>query len=671
MLLHSLPYRSESPLIDASRKKRQVSSSLGRSVLGDISNYAEVISDDVKSKKAHLGLSMLDKFKYGIPFHVWDGNRAHAPMLFRPPAFICDPMPPLPAPRLPASPLKPSSTQHSTTDHFFNDDVETILVTEDTDTSSTQRSTTEDHDANGDVETIMMSDNDEDSLNHSTSEDHTDADTMNFFTTDLLHRYKTIDTVVPNVDQHFLTCIKGQVNVAAFKFIQDAVFAYALIIQGIFPIANDFQGKIGHTENLVLRYLKSKYFPVRKVSWNDLCPYSSTTTNTVIDQAKIAKLIAIDDVINDNYSRLDQHIVCVGTVRIPCIYIGGKTCQTSFERACALGIVTDKIALSTNFHVCQCRIKGKTCLVLEDRAHPSAHLMDGSSKSNEEFMETIFILNAMGRSTYEAAELGLDNITPEMFQTCLDDELKELSEELKKQMEGRELMTALLYNDPSGQFPKKHRMLRYMKGHDEEIRKLVLVWKGWGPKVLWSILLHGYIYLNPLEYNEPVRFWREVFSNDDLFARFMSSGVARFLINDSVTEMLVYLRVWFNNDEAFIGALSHGLALSLSDSRKAFDFSQAIDDLLDQVDYDITQFSHQLRTYGTHLYRKVKVVDRNALGTNTKWELKLVELKEWKTDQIVSLTFMVYQHIVNRLVFLLNALRPCVICRHTRRGGTS
>ena len=26
------------------------------------------------------------------------------------------------------------STQHSTTDHFFNDDVETILVTEDTDT---------------------------------------------------------------------------------------------------------------------------------------------------------------------------------------------------------------------------------------------------------------------------------------------------------------------------------------------------------------------------------------------------------------------------------------------------------------------------------------------------------------------------------------------------------
>ena len=56
---------------------------------------------------------------------------------------------------------------------------------------------------------------------------------------------------------------------------------------------------------------------------------------------------------------------------------------------------------------------------------------------------------------------------------------------------------------------------------------------------------------------------------------------------------------------------------------------------------------------------------------DAEWELKLVELKEWKTEQIVSLTFMVYQHIVNRLVFLLNALRPCVICRHTRRGGTS
>ena len=121
----SLKSSLTSSLIDASRKKRQVLSSPGRSVFGDISNhYAEVIPDNVKLKKAHIDFSILDNFKFGHPFYTWDGNRAHEPMLFYPPAFICDPMPPLPAPHLPASPLKLPSVN-----------VKTILESDETSSS--------------------------------------------------------------------------------------------------------------------------------------------------------------------------------------------------------------------------------------------------------------------------------------------------------------------------------------------------------------------------------------------------------------------------------------------------------------------------------------------------------------------------------------------------------
>ena len=51
-----------------------------------------------------------------------------------------------------------------------------------------------------------------------------------------------------------------------------------------------------------------------KVSFNDVCPYSSTTVNKVIDQSMIAKIAMIDDVINDNYSRLEHHLACVGSI---------------------------------------------------------------------------------------------------------------------------------------------------------------------------------------------------------------------------------------------------------------------------------------------------------------------------------------------------------------------
>lgn len=61
-------------------------------------------------------------------------------------------------------------------------------------------------------------------------------DTTNYIVADLINRYTTVNTMVPDIDQYYFTCFEGKVNVVAFKFIQDAVCGYALIIQGIYPI---------------------------------------------------------------------------------------------------------------------------------------------------------------------------------------------------------------------------------------------------------------------------------------------------------------------------------------------------------------------------------------------------------------------------------------------------
>jgi hypothetical protein len=517
-----------------------------------------------------------------------------------------------------------------------------------------------------DKDTIMMSDEDEMWSNNSTTKDNDgdgnhdyyDDDLENFSLAKLNYEYKNIDTVVPNVDHHYITCFKGEVNVVAYKFIQDAVYGYALIIQGIFPIVNDFQGKIGKTEELVLRYLNAEYFPVRKVSFNDVCPYSSTTVNKVIDQSMIAKIAVIDDVINDNYSRLDHHLACVRSIRIPCVYIGGKTCQDMFLRACSLGIVTDKISLTDHYEVSQCRISGKICLVLEGRNHPSAHLMLGAKSSKDEIIETIFILNAMGRCTLEAFKLGLHKISPQMFQTCLEIEQANLAIEKRKQMEGRSLLTELLYGDSSGHFFEQHRMLCYMDGHNEEVWMLVSKWKLWGKKALWSTLLHGSIYLNPLEYDHIAEFWHDEFCDDDLYAKFMSSGIARFLIHEQVHAMLYFLRDQFlrdqfDNDSVFVQALSHGLGLAISDPNRVNSFLTQVDKLWGQVGNDIDQAAQILRSLGTQItHGKINYQMRNI----TKWDLNLKELKAWKKTQVVSNSLSVIEIYVE----LIPISDPCV-----------
>jgi hypothetical protein len=496
-------------------------------------------------------------------------------------------------------------------------------------------------------------------------EDYVVDDTTNYIIADLINRYKTIDTMVPDIDKYYVTCFEGKVNVVAFKFIQDAVCGYALIIQGIYPISNDFQGKIGSTERHILQYLKSEYFPVGKISWNDVCPYSSKTTNSVMKQSKIKKLIEIDEVIQDNYYRLDQHLKCTGTDRIPCVFLAGDTCRWAFRRACDMGIVTDKISLAKQYDVWRCRINGIICLVLDGRNHPSAHLMAGQSgTANEEFIETIFILNAMGRCTFEAAKSGHDDITPEMFQICLKIELDELEEESMMRLEGRKLMTELLYGNPSGIFPGNHRMLRHMAGHKEEVRMQVIEWKKLGYKVLFSILLHGYIYLNPLDYVEQVEYWRKEFDNDEMFAKFMSSGVASFLNDEPVIGVMVYMREELDNDEIFVKSLSNGFAKAISDPNRAVDFLTDVDDILDQIDDDHHQIIQQLRTLTTsprnpridaecernenlptERSRKLDEVCTNWSSYDAEWEINLAKVKEWKADQIVSMLSMVHPHL--------------------------
>jgi len=397
--------------------------------------------------------------------------------------------------------------------------------------------------------------------------------------TELEFIYKKIDTVVPGVDQHYLTCFDGEVGIVASKFIQDAVIGYPLLVQGLYPISNDYQGKIGKTEERMLRSIKPKYFPILKVSWNDLLIYSSNSNNSVIDQSKIEKISTIDDVVNDYFSRLRCHLECVVANRIPCIYIAGRTSQVAFERACDLDIVTDKIGVSDPYDIFQCSIYGRISLVLIGRAHPSAHLLSGKSASDKEFAETMHLLNAMGRCTLEAMENKMTRITPDHLSVCIRVELEELEMEMKAQIEGRKKLTELFYNDPSGRFPEEHRMLRYMDGHIEEVRELVTEWQTWGTDILWSILLHGSIYLNPLKYKDSVVFWRGQFANDDLFAKFMSSGAARFLTDEQIKESLLTMHQNIGHDEVFVNALSYGLVGKLSNREMASNVVRMTDTL--------------------------------------------------------------------------------------------
>jgi hypothetical protein len=259
---------------------------------------AKVVDDRVDSTSVILDNLVAESIL------IWDGNPQSEPVrhyLSRRIMLPMPPMPPLPpATSISTSALLPAtfiSTSHALVLRSVSSDEESGYSVIESTTQSSIEITFEHVQPDGYsvIESTMPSQ----------SPDITEQDqTGEIVSTALEFVYKKIDTIVPGVDQHYLTCFNGKVGVVANKFIQDAVVGYPLLIQGIYPISNDYQGKIGKTEERILRWIKSKYFPIRKVSWNDIVPYSSNSNNSVIDQSMIEKITNIDDVVIDYFSRL-------------------------------------------------------------------------------------------------------------------------------------------------------------------------------------------------------------------------------------------------------------------------------------------------------------------------------------------------------------------------------
>ncbi len=119
---------------------------------------------------------------------------------------------------------------------------------------------------------------------------------------------------------------------------------------------------------------------------------------------------------------------------------------------------------------------GQICLVLEGQNHPLAHLMTGACSSNVKFIKTICILNAMCHCSFDASEVGLQDITLEMFQMCLKIELVKLDvAKCKADTNGTESSTDLIAVWESKK--SHHRMLHFMDGHTEEVWNLVKKWQ--------------------------------------------------------------------------------------------------------------------------------------------------------------------------------------------------
>ena len=204
-------------------------------------------------------INIIESSFLDFPINVWDGDFNHDPVLYTCPAFSkeeCEAMPSLhPLHELPNRLLKVvwGGTKSNPVLHFLP--VEAMVAIQPKPPPSPLLTCV----SQVSEELILLSISGKflyryRSFNYSyTQDDNNDKDDLlNFAVANLIYQYKSINTIVPNVDNHYITCFKGEVNVVAYKFIQDAVYGYALIIQGIFPIVNDSQGKIGKTEELVL-----------------------------------------------------------------------------------------------------------------------------------------------------------------------------------------------------------------------------------------------------------------------------------------------------------------------------------------------------------------------------------------------------------------------------------
>ena len=352
----------------------------------------------------------------------------------------------------------------------------------------------------------------------------------------------------------------------------------------------------------MLQHLDPTVFNEKKCMWVDFCVMSSTTTNSTIDQNVIASWVNDSEMVKDYYRRLSIYLCQQNDDRMPCVYIAGKTCQQTFDKAVEFGLVKriDTLSLSNDIHLCE--MNGIKFITLEERPHPSYHLMKGNAQeSREVFKESMQILNAIGGCSIE------ERITADQIEKSVMNELAVDLEQFKMRDQGRVFMTQILYNgDSSGRFHSKHKHLRHVKAHIPAIQDLLIRWRDkYGMDLVWRILLSSDLYYDLLRHEAMLDYWICTLGPKH-FVTFISGSVACRLYDDRFLFMLDYWLRTLGADR-FVTFMCGGTAI-------AFENDDAYERLLKL---------HQLIGYGIHTFMK------SGIGTHLQCEETFNELVIW------------------------------------------
>ncbi|KAG5186347.1 hypothetical protein JKP88DRAFT_240949 [Tribonema minus] len=329
-----------------------------------------------------------------------------------------------------------------------------------------------------------------------------------------------------------MQCVKGKPEHVTV-YIQQPMSGTPLIVQGLYPVANDSAETISATERDMRKTLDRNH--VTAVSWNDFCVLSSTTTNKIIDQDVVATWATDPEIVADYYRRLAIQLDAVDADTAPCVFIAGNTCQAAHETAIELGLVKRITELSP-LGVTVCEIDSKCFVALESRPHPSWHLMKANAPfARAIFLETMEMLNGMVRCC-ATGDISSDTMHQSIVTALAID-----PEELQRRAEGRSFLTQLLYGNPSGRFPTKHVHLRNVKAHLPEVQAFLLKWQSRGMKQLWAILLKGGdLYLDLPSHDQVLDTWYKRL--DDSFSAFICGSVASRLLDDA---FMARLETWY------------------------------------------------------------------------------------------------------------------------------
>ena len=365
--------------------------------------------------------------------------------------------------------------------------------------------------------------------------------------------------IPPHILEKQKSAINGIFNVDARMFIQHARRGWNLIVLGLYPISNDYEGKIGATENHMLNLLDPAIFPEKKCTWVDFCVMSSTTVNKRINQHVIRQWVEDDEMVKDYYRRLFIYLNQQDDYFYPCVYVAGSTCQQTMDKAVNMGLVRRICALSATFGVYLCEMDNIRFITLEERPHPSAHLMKGNAQAaSRVFKETMKILNAIGRCCTDIYADG--------FEETILNELNVDPEEARKREEGRVFMTQFLYGDASGRFPPKHKHLRHIAAHDPAIQILLIQFRQkYGMKVVLSILNSSDLYTDLLGHSPMLQFWLHILG-PDRFVTFISGSIACRLYDDHFLDRLHY---WLHilGPDRFVTFISDSVACRIHDDK--------------------------------------------------------------------------------------------------------